>query len=301
MKPFSLLVKPASYGCNLRCRYCFYLGKRELFGADHMMRPEILERMISSFMRLDMPSHSFGWQGGEPTLMGLDFFKSAVRLQQAHGLPGALVSNGLQTNGTLLDDKWGEFLHEYKFLVGISIDGPADVHDRNRVDASGNGSHAKVMGALDVLKRNNVEFNVLTLVTSANIGDPELIYDYLKELGVNYHQYIECVEFEKDGALSDFSARPELWGEFLCRIFDKWYPRDVHHVSVRLFDSILAKLTDNVSNVCSMGTDCREYFVVEHNGNVYPCDFFVLPEYKLGNIMENSWKEMQDSGLYAAF
>ncbi len=301
MKPFSLLVKPASYGCNLRCRYCFYLCKRELFGADHMMRTEMLEKMISSFMQVKMPAYSFGWQGGEPTLMGLDFFRTAVSLQQRHALPGAIVSNGLQTNGTLLDDEWGKFLHEYNFLVGLSIDGPAEIHDINRVSGSGEGSHEKVLAGVDVLNRNQVEFNVLTLVTSTNIEKPELVYDYLKSLGVSFHQYVECVEFDNSGVLTEFSATPELWGEFLCRIFDKWYSKDIYDVSVRLFDSILAKLTDNVSNVCAIGTDCREYFVVEHNGNVYPCDFYVLPEYKLGNIMENSWQEMQDSELYATF
>lgn len=301
MKPFSLLVKPASFGCNLRCKYCFYLEKKEFFGSQHMMTTDVLEKMISSFLALDLPQYSFGWQGGEPTMMGLDFFKKVVEFQQKHGRNGANVSNGLQTNGTLLDDEWCKHLGKYNFLVGISIDGPAAIHDKNRLTVSGQGSHDLVMKGMEALKRNNVEFNVLTLVTSANIQEPLLIYNYLKDLGVLYHQYIECVEFDKDGRLNEFAVQPELWGEFLCRIFDEWYKHDTYTVSVRLFDSILTKLVDNYANACPFDTDCRQYLVVENNGNIYPCDFYVLPEYKLGNIMENSWEDMLNSPVYEAF
>lgn len=301
MKPFSLLVKPASFGCNLRCKYCFYLQKEKFFPGKHMMTLEVLEKMISSFLAVDMPNHSFGWQGGEPTMMGLDFFKKVVEFQQKFGRNGTNVSNGLQTNGTLLDDEWCKHLAEYNFLVGISIDGPPEIHDKNRLTVNGKGSHALVMKGLEAMRRNNVEFNVLTLVTSANINSPVAIYNYLKELGVNYHQYIECVEFDDKGNLTEFAAQPELWGEFLCKIFDEWYEKDRYTVSVRFFDSILMKLVDNVANSCIFDTDCRQYFVVENNGNVYPCDFFVLPEYKLGNIMENTWEEMAESSLYEKF
>jgi serine-type anaerobic sulfatase-maturating enzyme len=301
LKPFSLLVKPASFACNLRCKYCFYLEKKEYFGSKHFMSIHILEKMISTFMALELPSYSIGWQGGEPTLMGLDFFKKVVEFQQKYGKNGANVSNGLQTNATLLDDEWCKHLSKYNFLVGISIDGPKEIHDLNRLTTAGRGSHDDVMKGMNALKRNNVEFNVLTLVNSANVKQPLMIYNYLKDMGVNYHQYIECVEFDKTGELNEFAVRPEEWGEFLCKIFDEWYKHDAYTISVRFFDSILTKMVENYANACPFDTDCRQYLVVENNGNIYPCDFYVLPEYKLGNIMENTWETMLNSPVYEAF
>lgn len=265
------------------------------------MTDEILKRMISSFMALDMNQYSFGWQGGEPTLMGLDFFRQVIKYQQQFGKSGNVVSNGLQTNGVLLDDEWCRHLAKYQFLVGLSIDGPEEIHDQNRLTASSQGSHALVMKSFDALKRNHVEFNVLTLVSSSNMRKPLLIYNYLKELGVNFHQYIECIEFNQNGELEPWSVTPEAWGEFLCQIFDEWYKHDRFKVSIRLFDSILTRMVDGFSNVCAMGNDCRQYLVVEHNGNVYPCDFFVLPELKLGNIMENEWEDFINSPVYEEF
>jgi len=301
LRPFSLLVKPASYGCNLRCKYCFYLKKKELFGTKHMMTDEVLEKMISSFMQLPLPNYSFGWQGGEPTLMGLDFYKRVITFQQKYGRNGVTVSNGLQTNGTMLDDQWCEHLAKYKFLVGISVDGPKKIHDLNRLTTNGLGSHQMVMDGIDALKRHNVEYNVLTLVSSANIKHPLMIYNYLKDIGVNYHQYIECIEFDANNQLTGFSVTAEQWGEFLCTLFDEWYSKDVFSISVRLFDSILTKLVDGFANACAFGTDCRQYLVVENNGNIYPCDFFVNPELKLGNIMEDSWENMLNSKIYETF
>jgi serine-type anaerobic sulfatase-maturating enzyme len=301
MNPFSLLVKPASFGCNLRCTYCFYLVKENIYSGQHMMTDAVLEQMISSFMAVPMPNYSFGWQGGEPTTMGLDFFERAIELMQQYGVSGKAVSNGLQTNGTLLDDKWGKFLHKYNFLVGISIDGPAIIHDQNRLTVNGDGSHKSVMRGLDVLKRHNVEHNVLTLVNSANVKHPLEVYAYLKSLGLNYHQYVECVEFDEKNELMPFAVKPEQWGEFLCQIFDEWYKNDARKVSVRLFDSILVKMVDKHANVCAMADDCRQYFVVENNGDVYPCDFFVTPELKLGNILNDDWKSLYESQLYVDF
>lgn len=303
MRPFSLLVKPASFDCNLRCRYCFYLEKEKLFGAErHRMSPPVLERMISSFMRLDMPCHAFGWQGGEPTLMGLDFFRRAIELMKKHGQLGKRVSNGLQTNGTMLDDEWCKFLHQYNFLVGISIDGPPEIHDFNRLTIGGTGSHELVMRGVAALNRNHVEYNVLTLVNSHSVSKPLEIYRYLRDdLKIMFHQYIECVEFDENGSLMPFAVSPEAWGEFLCKIFDEWYAHDSRRVSVRLFDSILAKMVDGVANVCSLGDNCCQYFVVEHDGGIYPCDFFVQPEWKLGNVSEVNWESLQNLPLYLEF
>ncbi len=290
---FSLLLKPASFDCNLRCRYCFYLPKEELFGAgSHRMDRETLETLTRSYLAMPMETHTFGWQGGEPTLMGVDFFREAVRLQEKYRKGGS-VGNALQTNGTLLDDEWGKFLHDSRFLVGISIDGPAELHDRFRKHADGRGSHAEVMRGLDVLKRNRVEFNALTLVSAANQDHPVEVYRYLKELGINFHQYIECVEFGPGGERMPFAVQPGKWGEFLCKIFDEWYPNDTRTVSIRLFDSIVSRLVTGVPTICPMGGNCCNYLVIEHNGDVFPCDFQVRPELRLGNIRETGFAELR--------
>lgn len=303
VRPFSLLVKPSSADCNLRCRYCFYLDRCSLYPDTkrHRMSDAVLERMIGSFLALGQPQNSFGWQGGEPTLMGLPFFERVTELQQKHGRAGALVSNGLQTNGTLLDDAFARHLSKFNFLVGISVDGPAVLHDRSRLTADGRGSHADVMRGMECLKRNAVEFNVLTLVNRANVGHAEQVYRYLCDLGVLYHQYVECVEFDAQGGLRPYAVMGEEWGEFLCRIYDLWIAGDTRRVSVRLFDSILTSMVDGVANVCQMGRDCRQYLVVEHNGDIYPCDFFVEKDLTLGNIMETGWADLQSSPVYAAF
>ena len=299
---FSLLIKPASYRCNLRCRYCFYLEKSAIYSKGvPSMTDETLERMVSSFMAIPMQQHSFGWQGGEPTIMGLDFFKRVTELQKRFGISGKVVSNGLQTNGTLLDDEWCAHLAEYKFLVGVSLDGPKDIHDANRITVGDEGTYDLVINGLNALERHGVEHNVLTLVTSANMDKPLEVYNHLKELGLNFHQYIECVEFDEKGALTPFSVTPDKWGEFLCSIFDEWYKRDTRTISVRLFDSILTMMVEHHANVCAMSQDCRQYFLVEHNGDVYPCDFFMLPEWRLGNINNGEWADFTKSDLYAKF
>ena len=303
MKPFSLLVKPASADCNLRCKYCFYLDRCELYPESrrHRMSDAVLERMISSFMATPQPQYAFGWQGGEPTLMGLDFFKRVVELQQKHGRQGAVVSNGLQTNGTMLTDEFAQHLAKYHFLVGVSVDGPAAIHDKSRLTVDERGSHAMVMKGIEHLKRHTVDYNILTLVSSANVKHPKEIYHYLLEQGVLFHQYIECVEFDEQGRRMPFAISDHQWGDFLCGIYDEWIKGDTHRVSVRLFDSILTRMVEGVANVCHIGTDCRQYLVVEHNGDIYPCDFYVRPELKLGNIMTGEWAQYQQSPLYAEF
>ena len=288
VRPFSLLIKPAGADCNLRCRYCFYLDRCSLYPdqSRHRMSETVLEQTVRSFMATPQPVHAFGWQGGEPTLMGEAFFKRVTALQQRYGAPGAQVSNGLQTNATLIDDTLAAHLAEYRFLVGVSLDGPPHLHDPNRITTGGRGTHADVMRGIDALRRHGVEFNVLTLVNRLNVGAPETVYDYLVDQDVLFHQYIECVEFDTEGRLLPFAIDGASWGEFLCRLFDHWYPRDVRKVSVRLFDAILARIVEGRPNCCSMGNDCRDYFVVEHNGDIYPCDFYVYPEWRLGNVTD---------------
>jgi uncharacterized protein len=305
MKPFSLLVKPASADCNLRCKYCFYLDRGELYpdSPRHRMSDAVLEKMLSSYLATEQPQHSIGWQGGEPTLMGLDFFKKVTDLQQRYGRPGGAISNGLQTNTTLIDDDWARHLAQYNFLVGVSVDGPPEVHDKYRTFINGRGAHADVMKGIECLKRHRVEYNILTLVSQSNVNRPVETYRYLRDdLGVKFHQYIECVEFEPDGSLQPFAITGKAWGDYLCAVYDEWIQSgDTHSVSIRLFDSILTLMVDGYANVCSLGRDCRQYLVVEHNGDVYPCDFYVRPDLKLGNIMDNSWEELLNSPNYAQF
>lgn len=302
-RPFSLLVKPVSADCNLRCRYCFYLDHLHFYPdeAVHRMSDATLERLVASYLATDQPTYSFVWQGGEPTLLGLDFFRRVTDLQQQHGRPGSVVANGLQTNATLITDELARHLAKYRFLVGVSLDGPAQVHDAYRHTGAGAGTHAAVMRGIDRLRRAAVEFNVLTLVTAANVGRAREVYRYLCDQGLLFHQYIPCVEFDAAGQLQPYPVTGEAWGLFLCELFDEWHPRDTRRVSVRLFDSIIHKLVLGRPTDCTMDNDCCRCLVVEYNGDVFPCDFFVQRELKLGNIHTDTWEQLRQSPTYAAF
>jgi serine-type anaerobic sulfatase-maturating enzyme len=303
MRPFSLLIKPAAADCNLRCEYCFYLDKCRLYPetAHHRMTQDVLEKLVKGYMATPQPVYSFGWQGGEPLLMGLDFFRKITALQQQYGKKGDVVSNGLQTNATLIDDALADHLSRYRFLLGCSLDGPANVHNRYRRTAGGKTTHAEVLKGMDILKRHGVEVNVLVLVSQANVGQAVKIYDYLVDRGYHYHQYIPCVEFDSDGNLLPFAINGVEWGDFLCRLFDRWYARDTRRVSIRHFDAILHKVIQNSIQVCSLGRNCCQYFVVEYNGDIYPCDFFVEKGLKIGNIKDTSWEEAMASPVYKDF
>jgi len=267
----------------------------------HRMSGEVLERVISSYLATEQPEYLFGWQGGEPTLMGPDFFRKAAALEEKYGTAGAIVSNGLQTNGTLIDDELARLFAKYHFLVGVSLDGPEEIHNRYRLTPGGRGSHKDVLRGIECLKRNGVEFNVLTLVHSANVNRGREVYRYLRDMGFRYHQYIPCVEFDKKNKPLPFTITGEEWGRFLCEVFDEWIEADRYRVSIRLLDSILAVLIGMRPTICHMSRNCCQYFVVEHNGDIYPCDFFVERATRLGNIMENSWEELADSADYLAF
>ncbi len=303
MRPFSLLVKPASADCNLDCEYCFYKDKGGLYPdrPRHRMSDETLKAMMRNVFSAPQREFGFGWQGGEPTLMGLDFFKQVVELQKAHAPEGSVVSNGLQTNGTLIDDEFATWLADNEFLVGISIDGPEAVHDRYRTTFGGGGSHHQVLQGLDALTRHGVEFNVLGLVTQANVERPAELYHYLKSLGSAYHQYIPCVEYDDSGELMPYAVSAEQWGRFLAGLFDEWAAGDAESVSIRFFDSLLQKLLTGDTTMCSMGKDCRHYFVVEHNGDIFPCDFFVEPHLRLGNVSDDRFVDLWRSRPYRAF
>jgi len=302
----SLLVKPAGPDCNLDCTYCFYLEKSELFSpGTHRMSVETLEILIRQAMEQGEPHVSFAWQGGEPTLMGLHWFEQAVEFQKQYG-GGKSVGNGLQTNGLLLDSDWAKFLKKYEFLVGLSIDGPQRIHDTYRVTRGRKGSWEVVAAKAKMLMAEGVETNALTVVTSESAEHPEEIYGYLKALGFRYMQFIPCVEGSADdpSAVASFSVSAEAYGRFLVQMFDLWhndFENGLPTTSIRYFDSVFHKYVGMSAPDCTLGRTCGTYVVVEHNGDVFSCDFFVEPKWKLGNIATDRLDEMLNSDQQTAF
>ncbi|NVM37395.1 MAG: anaerobic sulfatase maturase [Candidatus Lokiarchaeota archaeon] len=302
MNTFSLLIKPASADCNLRCKYCFYIDHLENVKNTPRMSDEVLETMITSYMQTNQNNnYAFGWQGGEPMIMGLSFFQKAVEFQKYYAPPKAVISNGLQTNGTLITDDFARFLGEYKFLLGVSLDGPANIHDYYRKTIGKKPTHNLVIRGIEHLRQNKIEFNILILVNNKNVKKANEIYHYLREQGLYYHQYIPCVEYNEKNNLESFSITGEEWGKFLCDLFDQWIKEDINKISIRLFDSILEYLVYGRYNVCHMGQNCCQYFVVEYDGSVYPCDFYVREDLLLGNILEDKWKDILKSPIYQTF
>lgn len=302
-KPFSLLVKPAGADCNLACAYCFYLKKAALYPETraHQMSDHVLEALVRTYLATEQPVYSFGWQGGEPTMMGRAFFERVTELQQRYGRPGSQVGNGLQTNATLIDDAFAEHLAAYRFLVGVSLDGPAELHDRYRRYPGGGGTYADVLTGLDRLRGHGVEVNVLVLVSKANVNHATEVYRYLTNLGIRYLQFIPCVELDHNGLPRSYSITGEEWGDFLSEVFELWVAKDTHRVSIRDFDAVMSFLLDGSYTSCTLGGRCDHYFVVEHTGDVYPCDFFVEPELKLGNVLTHSWRQLARSPVRNAF
>ncbi|MBI2513537.1 MAG: anaerobic sulfatase-maturation protein [Opitutae bacterium] len=325
-RPFHLLAKPGGALCNLGCEYCFYLEKTHLYPAakNFRMSPAVLEAYIRDYIAAQpVPVVNFAWQGGEPTLLGVDFFREVVALQQRYA-QGRTIENALQTNGTLLDDEWGEFLAANRFLVGISIDGPRELHDAYRVDKGQRPTFDAVMAGLGVLKKHGVEFNTLTTVHRRNSPFPLLVYRFLREIGSGYIQFIPIVErtAPKAGApdglwlapppdhpgmenydehVMPWSVRPGDYGDFLCRIFDEWVERDVGRVFVQQFDAALANWAGEPAGVCIYSEKCGGALAIEHNGDIYSCDHYVYPRYRLGNLLNESLATMLDSPAQRAF
>ena len=295
MRPFSLLIKPAGPDCNLACSHCFYSDKSAMFGGKtHRMADSTLEKLVRDYLSLNFSPSAFCWQGGEPTLMGLEFFHRVVALEKKYTASGQAVTNALQTNATLLDDSWCKFLRDNKFLVGISLEGPVKYHDRYRKNAAGVGSFEHVMAAMELLKKHRVEFNVLTLLTDSNVDAPQEIFEFLVAQQITYMQFIPCFE-KQDGQLASYSITPQQYGRFLCRLLDIWIANGPQKVSIRLFDSVLSHLFSSNHTLCTFGRKCNDYVVVEHNGDVFACDFFVEPQWRLGNMLETPIGELANS------
>ncbi len=302
---FHIMTKPIGPVCNLDCTYCFYLEKAKLYPKQSRwkMSPEVLEEYVKGYIEAqEVPEVTFAWQGGEPTILGVDFFRRAVALQEQHA-GGKTIHNAFQTNGTLLNDEWGAFLKENNFLVGISIDGPEELHDRYRVDKGGRPSFKRVMQGLRVLKRHAVEFNTLTVVQRHNADYPLEVYRFLREIGSGFIQFIPIVErfadsapeedlqliapAEEEARVSEWSVGSLQYGEFLSAIFDEWVRNDVGQVFVQLFDTALEAWCGMNPTLCVFSRTCGSGLALEHNGDLYSCDHYVYPEFKLGNIMDD--------------
>ncbi|TXT58152.1 MAG: Anaerobic sulfatase-maturating enzyme [Promethearchaeota archaeon] len=294
MQPFQLLIKPVSFDCNLRCKYCFYLEVESQYPnkAHPKMNFETLEKMISDYLKMRFPESIFGWQGGEPTVAGLDFFRKVVFLQQKHGRNGQVIGNALQTNGILINQEWVEFLNKYKFLVGLSLDGPKDIHDRYRRSIGGKSVWKKVMNAAELFQKNSVEFNILCVISKANINRARKVYQFFLEHNFKHLQFIPALEANLSGKKASFSVNTNQYGKFLCDLFDIWV-KDPNQASIRIFNSILAHYLGRPQGFCTLEKTCANYLLIEHNGDVYPCDFFVKKEYKLGNLMKETFSELK--------
>lgn len=303
-----ITAKPTSYQCNLQCDYCFYLGKEALFSHAPHMDDQTLRTFIENYIRAAGDTVYFTWQGGEPTLAGLDFFRKAVAWQQE--LAGhKKVHNALQTNGILLNDEWCRFLKTHDFLVGISLDGPQEMHDRYRQTRSGKGTFARVMAAIDLLRAHKVEFNTLTVVNNINVQYPLEVYEFLKSIGSRHMQFIEVLETTEpnvhfDAAPDtfhpmDFSVPPADYGHFMSAIFLAWVKKDVSSVFIRQFESTLSQVLGNGHTSCIFQEACRNNFVMESNGDLYECDHFVWPDYHLGNAATDALPTLESTCLTA--
>ena len=308
-KPLYVMLKPAGAHCNLACKYCYYLEKNKLYptAQRHLMSNEMLEQFTREYIEAQtMNQVLFTWHGGEPLLRSIDFYRKALSLQQKYA-GGRRIDNVIQTNGTLLTDEWCEFFAQNHWLVGISIDGPQPDHDHYRLTAAGKPSWKKVMQGIKLLKKHGVEWNAMAVVNAYNANHPLEFYRFFKENGCQFLQFTPIVERQtrhEDGRtlasladkneipLSEASVAPEQWGYFLCAIFDEWVRKDVGKIFVEIFDCTLANWMGISPGICAYSKECGHAGVMEHNGDVYSCDHFVFPEYKLGNIRDHSLIDM---------
>lgn len=308
-KPLYVMLKPAGAHCNLACKYCYYLEKNKLYptAQRHLMSDEMLEQFTREYIEAQtMNQVLFTWHGGEPLLRSIDFYRKALSLQQKYAR-GRRIDNVIQTNGTLLTDEWCEFFAQNHWLVGISIDGPQPDHDHYRLTAAGKPSWKKVMQGIKLLKKHGVEWNAMAVVNAYNANHPLEFYRFFKENGCQFLQFTPIVERltrHEDGrtlasladkdeiSLSKASVAPEQWGYFLCAIFDEWVRKDVGKIFVEIFDCTLANWMGISPGICAYSKECGHAGVMEHNGDVYSCDHFVFPEYKLGNIRDHSLIDM---------
>lgn len=314
--PFHVMAKPIGPICNLDCAYCYYLEKEALYPAGERFRMSdgVLDAYISQYIASQPgPEVGFTWQGGEPTLMGLPFFQRVVELQRRHCPPGKRVSNGLQTNGTLLDAEWARFLRDERFLVGISIDGPPELHDAYRTDKGSHPTAERVLRGARLLLDAGVDINVLCVVHRLNSRQPIEVYRFLKELGVRHLQFIPLVEplggggpvsFEaarRGAGVSERSVLPDAFGQFLIAVFETWFREDVGRVFIQTFEETLARTAGAPGSLCIFAPECGRSLALEHNGDLFSCDHYVRPEHRLGNIRELPMLQLAQLPAQVAF
>ena len=297
MPPLTFLIKPASGSCNMRCKYCFYADETALRSVKSfgMMQMKIAEALIKLGLENADISCTFAFQGGEPTLSGLEFYRSFVQLVKLHNTRGLTVNYSIQTNAVLIDEEWAKFLAENKFLVGVSLDGPAEIHNPNRVLTDGSGSYNHVMKTVNLLKKHRVDFNILTVVTKQTARYTEKIYRFLQKNGMKYQQYIACLDpFAQERGQEKFSLTPKAYGDFLCKLFDLWYTdlKKGQQPYIQYFENLVAMSAGQAPELCGMSGRCAPQYVVEADGGVYPCDFYVMDDYIIGNVNENTLEEI---------
>lgn len=310
-KPLYVMLKPVGSACNLACQYCYYLEKELLYPNNKRswMSEETLETFIQQyFLAQTQPYVSFTWHGGEPLLRPISFYKKALKLQQKYG-KGFYIENSLQTNGTLLTDEWCRFFKENNFLIGLSIDGPATVHDAYRQTLNGKGSFQKVLNGIRLLNKHGVEWNAMAVVNAQNVKDAATFYNFFKSINCHFIQFTPIVERlvphadgrclasvnEQTQTMSPLSVTPEEWGAFLCNLFNLWIKEDVGTYYIQMFDATLANWVGQTPGLCTLSKSCGHASVMEHNGDVFACDHFVFPEYKRGNIHTQTITEMMYS------
>lgn len=316
-RPMYIMLKPAGSLCNLRCKYCYYLEKGQLYKEDkhQIISDDMLERFIRDYIESQTtPQVLFTWHGGETLMRPVAFYRKALELQRRYAR-GRQIDNCIQTNATLLNDEWCRFFRENNFLVGVSIDGPQEFHDEYRKTPTGGPSFQKVMKGINLLNKYGVEWNALAVVNDFNADYPLDFYHFFKEIGCRYIQFTPIVErrvqrpdgltlapgMQEEGQLIDFSVTPEQWGNFLCTIFDEWVKNDVGNYYVQLFDATLANWVGQAPGICTMAEECGHAGVMEWNGDVYSCDHFVYPEHRLGNIAERSLYQLMNSDKQREF
>jgi uncharacterized protein len=316
--PFVVMAKPMGPICNLECKYCYYLDKAALYPStkNFRMPNEVLVEYVRQYIASQAgPEVNFAWQGGEPTLLGVDYFRRVVELQNCFA-DGKKIGNAIQTNGTLLDEEWCAFFRENSFLVGVSVDGPKELHDRYRVDKGDRSTFDKVMTGIELLKRHGVEFNTLTVLHRDNVKHPHAVYDFLKRIGSTFLQFIPLVERRSGVGLAEpplgraslfetevtpWSLLPKDFGEFLVAMFHEWVRRDVGRTFVQLFDVALSNWMGLGSPLCLFAETCGRAVALEHNGDVYSCDHYVYPRYQLGNVLNADIVSMVSSSKQLEF
>lgn len=302
---FHIMTKPIGPTCNLGCAYCYYLSKTQLYPetTDFRMSDAVLKSFTRQYIEAQrVPAVTFGWQGGEPTLLGLDFFEQALAYQARYRRPGMRVINTIQTNGTLLDDAWGHFFKQHDVLVGLSLDGPRALHDVYRQDKNGMPTFERVRDGLEMLKRHQVSFNVLATVHAANAPHPLETYRFLRdEVGAEFIQFIPIVQGQEDGTLTERSVTAEQYGAFLTAIFDEWAQQDLGEVSVQTFDVAVSVALGRPPGLCVFAETCGTAMALEHNGDLYACDHFVDAKHRLGNLIETPLVELVGSAKQRDF